>query len=334
MLTRNEIINRLSELGKYLESDDPAIQKSIELAGIHNSWFTAENCQIAMRAIATQYLNKDLLLAWAKKYDFAKTPKTIGIVMAGNIPLVGFHDLLAVLVSGHKALVKLSSKDEILPLFIMSKLKGISPRLENRIQTTEGKLENFDAVIATGSNNTARYFNYYFNKYPNIIRKNRNSVAVLSGHESDDDLRLLGTDIFTYFGLGCRNVSKLFVPAGYNFNKLLHILDEYNDVARHTKYKNNFDYNLTLFLLNKEEHLCNDCCILTRNEDLASRIAVLHYEEYNSLNDVREWIKENAGDIQCVVGEGHLPFGSSQRPTLSDYADNIDTLRFLNTFNQ
>jgi len=215
-------------------------------------------------------------------------------------------------------------------LHIINKLKTLEPTLSDRIQVIE-RLQDFDAVIATGSNNSARYFEQYFSKYPNIIRKNRNGVAVLTGEETDEELFQLGHDVFDYFGLGCRNVSKLFVPKGYDFNPLMAALDKHKEVIQNNKYKNNFDYNLTLLLLNKVPHFVNDCVMVSEDESLHSRIASLHYQVYENAQEAYEWLEKEEANIQCVVDGKDIAFGGSQRPSLTDYADNVDTLKFLST---
>jgi hypothetical protein len=177
-------------------------------------------------------------------------------------------------------------------------------------------------VIATGSDNTARYFEYYFRTKPHIIRKNRSSIAVLTGNETDDQLIALGKDVFSYFGLGCRNVSKLVVPEGYDFTRPLRLWEVYHDVSNHHKYVNNYDYNKSILLINGTHHFDNGFALLTPNEALVSPISVLYYATSADLASDK---------IQCIVGSGanYIPFGTTQEPTLTDYADNVDTLKFL-----
>lgn len=313
---------------------------AIRQSYVENQWFTEDNTRSAVQAIAEQFLHPENLQNWANHYPIADQDfpaKSIGLVMAGNIPLVGFHDWLCVFVAGHRAKVKLSEKDKfLLPLLVkkMGEWTFESLAYTEFIGETE-KLSGFDAVIATGSNNTARYFEEYFGKYPNIIRRNRNAVAVLSGLETPEQLHALGRDIFSYFGLGCRNVSKLYVPHGYHFDALLEALHEYREIIHHNKYKNNFDYNMTLFMLNQMPFFNNGCLILREDPSLSSRIASVHYEYYDELFDLDELLDARAHEIQCVVGNIQLknfqtlPFGKSQEPGLFDYPDGVDVMQFL-----
>ncbi len=340
-MKQRERIELLAELGQYLkDTPDEALEVVVQQAYVANSWFTPENIYRAIRAIADTFLDKALLEGWIARYalpDVEHPQKTIGLVMAGNIPLVGFHDWLCVFATGHRALVKLSEKDRYLLPFLVKKLGDWAfESWEYTEFLEEGDLlKNFDAVIATGSNNTARYFEQYFAKYPHIIRRNRNSVAVLTGYESEEELRELGRDIFDYFGLGCRNVSKIYVPHGYHFDYLLEILDDYRNIVLHDKYRNNYDYNLALCLLNRIAHHNNGCLLLYEDSRLQSRIASLHYEYYDDLYDLDERLYEHKDAIQCVVSKVKLrdfrtiPFGKSQEPALDDYADGVDTMAFL-----
>lgn len=336
-----ERIDLLAELGHFLSTGgDDALELAIRKSFVENPWFTEENSRRAIKSLATHMLDREKLTAWAARYplkDVDYPAKTIGLVMAGNIPLVGFQDWLCVFVSGHRARVKLSDKDKyLLPALTwqMGQWQQESLHYTEYIGETE-KLAAFDAVIATGSNNTARYFEQYFGKYPHIIRKHRNAVAVLTGMESREELFALGRDIFAYFGLGCRNVSKLYVPHGYHFDQLLEVLHEYRDIIHHNKYKNNFDYNMTLFVLNNMPYQNNGCLLLREDPSLQSRIASVHYEYYDDLSDLDALLDAKANEIQCVVGNVRLkngvslPFGSSQEPGLDDYADGVDVMAFL-----
>ena len=253
--------------------------------------------------------------------------------MAGNIPLVGFHDFLTVLITGNVLVAKTSKEDNLLIKKIAEILIAIEPEFKSKIVFTD-KLENFDAVIATGSNNTARYFEYYFGKYPNIIRKNRNSVAVLTGNETAADMVNLGKDIFQYFGLGCRNVSKLYVPKNYSFNLFFEsIVNDYKHVVENNKYANNYDYNKAVYLLGNNQLLDNNFVLLKESESLSSPVAVIHYEYYNTLQEVTTLLENKKEEIQCVLTEANLPntfkLGQAQQPTLWDYADGVDTVEFL-----
>lgn len=264
-------------------------------------------------------------------------PKKIALILAGNIPLVGFHDFISVLVSGHNTLVKTSSDDQHLLPFLAKYIIAIQPEFASRIEFVSGKLENFDAVIATGSNNTARYFDYYFKDKPSIIRKNRNSIAVLDGNESKEQLIALGEDIFRYFGLGCRNVSKLFVPKGYSFDAFFEAIFEYQDVIHYEKYANNYDYNKAVFLMSNFKLLDNGFLTLKEDESFGSPISSVFYEFYDTIESVKEKISSQADAIQCIVSSNlvpnSIPFGQTQRPELWDYADNIDTISFSLTIN-
>ncbi len=329
-------IDLLALLGKHLEKESEELQAVITKTFIHNGWFTVENIKESIRAISTQFLDKAKLEKWAAQYRIAdiQQPKNVALVMAGNIPLVGFHDWLCVFLSGHKAIVKLSDKDKFLLPYIFDFLSDLEPSVENYVQTT-GFLKDFDVVIATGSNNSARYFESYFGKYPHIIRKNRTSVAVLEGNETKEELLELGKDIFKYFGLGCRSVSKIYVPENYDFEFLMETLHEFKDIVLHHKYKNNFDYNFTLLILNKIKHYSCGCLLLREGESLHSRIAGMHYEVYHDVEDLKTHFKEKAEEIQCIVSKktiGDLPItplGKSQEPSLTDYADGVDTMAFL-----
>jgi hypothetical protein len=303
---------------------------------IYNPWFTEQNIKNAIRAIG-ESLRLEKIKLWINKYpeiNNQKKVKTIGVVTAGNIPLVGFHDFITVLMSGNKFLGKLSSKDNRLLRFIVEFLIELDKEFESLIEFTEGKIESFDAVIATGSNNTARYFEYYFGKYPHIIRKNRNSVAILTGNETKEELELLAEDVFSYFGLGCRNVSKLLIPVDYLFDNFFDNIVSFNYVYQHNKYANNYDYNKSVYLMNQIQHLDNGYVILKEDEGLSSPIGVLYYQHYNNIDDVTQFLELNKDQVQCVVSNNEvikhaIPFGKAQKPELWDYADNVDTMSFL-----
>ena len=305
----------------------------IALSQSHNGWFTPEQVYFAIHSWA-EALTEDNLDKWLSQYDLSNVnPKTVGLILAGNIPLVGFHDFLSVLISGHKVLVKTSSNDQHLIKFLANYLISVNPEIENYITFTEGKLENFDAVIATGSNNTARYFEYYFKDKPNIIRKNRNSVAILTGNETHEDLVNLGEDIFRYFGLGCRNVSKLFVPKDYDFQNFFKAIYEYKDVIFYEKYSNNYDYNKAVFLMSNFKLLDNEFLTIKEDASYSSPISSVFYEYYVDLNELKNRLEKDADQIQCVVSKdivaNSIAFGETQKPNLWDYADNVDTLQFL-----
>lgn len=305
----------------------------IELSQSHNQWFTQEQVYHAVQSWAGA-LTEDNFNRWLSNYTINyTTPVTVGLVLAGNIPLVGFHDFLSVLITGNNVLVKTSSNDRHLLPFLAKYLIAVEPKLEERITFTEGKLENFDAVIATGSNNTARYFEYYFKDKPSIIRKNRNSVAILTGNETKEELIALGEDIFRYFGLGCRNVSKLFVPEGYDFTSFFEAMYEYRDVIHYEKYANNYDYNKAVFLMSEFKILDNEFLTLKEDSSYSSPISSVFYEYYQDLDELKQKLDAEQEQIQCVVSntitDSSIAFGQTQKPELWDYADNVDTISFL-----
>jgi hypothetical protein len=305
----------------------------IKLAEEHNGWFTRENIQFALKNWS-EALTEANLDIWLSAYPIEEIkPKTVAIIMAGNIPLVGFHDFLSVLVSGHHVLVKQSSKDKQILPFLGKYLEYIQASFKGRITFTEEKLENFDAIIATGSDNTARYFEYYFKTKPNIIRKNRNSVAVLTGNESETELTALGEDIFRYYGLGCRNVSKLYVPQGYDFDNFYKAMYSWHHLVDKQKYANNYDYNKAVYLMSEFKFLDNGFFMLKEDESYSSPIATCFYETYENLKDLKQKLEVDEAKIQCVVAKGlienEVPFGKTQHPHLWDYADQIDTVNFL-----
>ena len=305
----------------------------VALSQSHNGWFTPEQVYFAIQSWV-EALTEANLNEWLSKYDLSDVnPKTVALILAGNIPLVGFHDFLSVLITGHKVLVKASSNDQHLIQFLANYLISVDPKLSYYISFTDGKLENFDAIIATGSNNTARYFEFYFKDKPNIIRKNRNSVTILNGKESNDDLVNLGEDIFRYFGLGCRNVSKLFVPKGYSFEAFFKAIYEYKDVIYYEKYSNNYDYNKAVFLMSNFKLLDNEFLTLKEDTSYASPISSVFYEYYEDIDDLKTRLANEAEQIQCIVSNNlvskSIPFGQTQQPKLWDYADNVDTIAFL-----
>jgi hypothetical protein len=321
----------------YTELFFEDFEQLIQLSQSHNGWYTPEQVYFSIQSWA-KALTKENLDQWTSSYDFTTTePKTIALILAGNIPLVGFHDFISVLVSGHNVLVKTSSDDQHLLPFLAKYLITIEPQLANKITFVEGKLENFDAVIATGSNNTARYFEYYFKDKPSIIRKNRNSIAVLNGKETKEQLIALGEDIFRYFGLGCRNVSKLFVPKGYSFDAFFEAIFEYQEVIHYEKYANNYDYNKAVFLMSNYKLLDNGFLTLKEDSSHASPISSVFYEYYDSLAELEKRLETEAETIQCIVSnnliKNSIPFGQTQRPQLWDYADNVDTISFSLTIN-
>lgn len=304
----------------------------------HNGWFTEDSIKRAFKGLIA-YLQPEALRGLISEYDFSEkeeNPKTVGVVMAGNIPMVGVHDFICVLLSGHKIQAKPSSQDPYLIKEVVAKrLIEIEPQFAAFISFEE-RMNHVDALIATGSDNSARYFHHYFKDKPHIIRKNRTGVAVLTGKETKEELQGLAEDITAYFGLGCRNISKIFSPKGYDFTELLYTLETYgqkNLDASH-KYANNYDYNKSIFLVNRVAHLDNGSVMLRESKDLVSPISVLHYETYDSLVALEGTLLANEEKIQCVVGHQGvvaraIPFGQAQHPSISDYADGVDTLEFL-----
>jgi Acyl-CoA reductase (LuxC) len=338
-MTLEDRVAALVQLGETLKKPSAALEAVIQKSYLENKWFSVENQQKSIAAITEHFLSEKKIRAWLAQYpalqSLVSDKKTVAIVMAGNIPLVGLHDLICVFAAGHRSLIKLSDKDKFLLPYLVAELEKINPHTANYFAFSE-RLANFDAVIATGSNNTARYFETYFSKYKNIIRKNRNSVAILSGNETQEEMIALGSDIFDYFGLGCRNVSKIYVPSGYDFNNILEVWhDAFKEMVLHDKYKNNFDYNYALFMLNRIPLFNNGCVILREEKVLSSRIASLHYEFYDDAQLIENELVAIENQLQCVVT--HLPFtkiktyrfGQTQSPTLSDYADNVDVMKWL-----
>ena len=325
--------NSSSQKIKTFQKWDSELNKLLKDSYQHNSWFTENNLKLSLKNWSAE-LNKKNIENWLENYKIElKSSKTVAIIMAGNIPIVGFHDLMCSLILGFKCIVKLSSDDKILiPLivkFIQSRFDGFKEKVffESNI------LKNFDAVIATGSNNSHKYFEYYFGKYPNLLRKTRHSVAVLNGNESDSELAMLSNDVFDYFGLGCRSVSKIFIPKGYDLDLLFNAFYMKRFVIDHNKYANNYDYNKAVYLMSEEKFYDNGFVILKEEKKLGSPIACVYFEYYDDLVQVKNIIKINNQNIQCVVSNekifSGISFGTTQCPKLSDYADNVDTLKFL-----
>jgi hypothetical protein len=328
----------LVELGDYIRGEDPAWLAARERAYLENPWFTPEFIGLAVRGIG-QFLQRDRLEEWIAPYELPGNGYSlnqssdnerllnIGLVMAGNIPLVGFHDFLCIFISGHRQTIKVSSRDQALIRRLVEQLAIYAPETSSLVAFAD-RLNGCDAFIATGSNNSARYFDYYFAKYPHIIRRNRTSAAVLDGSETRQQLEGLADDVYQYFGLGCRNTTKLYVPENYDFIPLLKAFEKYDHLAMHHKYKNNYDYYLTLLILNKKQYMTNGSILLDQDDSLFSPISVLHYQYYRQLSELLPMLSTDPG-IQCIVGQGHIPFGQAQQPGLGDYADGVDTLKFL-----
>ncbi len=334
ILTLEKRMAAFEKIGLYMRNPDENLTALMNSAQYYNAWFTPTQTGSAVESIG-KTLNRSALERWLADVREVDEPKKVGLILAGNIPLVGFHDVLSVLASGHIAYIKLSSQDEKLIPHILNRLIENEPAFAEKVIYTE-RLKDIDAVIATGSNNSSRYFEFYFSKVPHIIRKNRNSVAVLTRDETIEDFENLGKDIFDFFGLGCRNVSKLFVPEGYNFNQFFEAIEKYSFVSEHYKYNNNYDYNKSIYLVNREEHLDNGFLLLKRDERLASPLAVIFHEEYKEKEALEMKLTEAGEQLQCVVSKTSLNipsqivnFGESQQPDLWDYADGVDTLKFL-----
>ncbi|TVZ59618.1 acyl-CoA reductase LuxC [Flavobacteriaceae bacterium MAR_2010_105] len=307
--------------------------QQIKLAQEYNGWFTKENVLFSLNSWS-KALNKSNITAWLDKYNFNTVQsKKVAIIMAGNIPLVGFHDFISVLLSGHKVIVKLSSNDKHLLPYLTKYLEVLEPDFKGTIEFTSDRLYDFDAVIATGSDNTARYFEHYFKNKPSIIRKNRNSVAVLTGNETSEELKMLSEDIFRYYGLGCRNVSKLFVPKDYNFQRFFEAMYHWDPIINQAKYANNYDYNKAVYLMSEFDMLENGFLMIKEDESYSSPIATVFYEFYEDINQLHQKLETDKDRIQCVVANGimnsEVQFGSTQQPQLWDYADDVDTIAFL-----
>ena len=324
---RKELLVRL---GEYMMSRNEQWEQAKHKSFLDNNWFIPEFVDLSVKNIAGNFLQPQQLQRFIDQYKIPQenaSPKKIGIVMAGNVPLVGFHDLLCTFLTGHYALIKPSSKDQALVTHLVQKMTEWNREMENYIAISE-MLKNCDAYIATGSNNSARYFEYYFRNHPVIIRKNRTSVAILEGNESREELEALADDVYQYFGLGCRNVTQIFVPENYDFKPLLDSFAKYNYLINHHKYKNNYDYNLAVHILNNRYYMPNGSILLVEDAAPFSPISQLHYEYYTNASEVRArlLLDEN---IQCVTGRHHIAFGGAQCPQISDFADGVDTMTFL-----
>lgn len=327
LLRRKELLVRL---GSYMQSKDEEWQAMQQKAYNENRWFIPDFIDLSIKNIVNNFLQLHQLRQLTERYNVPEensAPKKIGIVMAGNIPLVGFHDLICVFITGHYAMIKPSSKDEVLVKHLVNKMIGWEGEAEQYLVISQ-MIKNCDAYIATGSNNSSRYFEYYFQKYPSIIRKNRTSVAILTGEEAADELEKLADDVYQFFGLGCRNVTKIFVPKDYDFIPLLNAFKKYDHLIDHNKYKNNYDYNLAMHILNNKYYMTNGSILLVEEASPFSPISQLHYEYYTNEKEVRNSLKNNQ-DIQCIVGKNDIAFGGAQCPGICDYADGVDTVQFL-----
>jgi hypothetical protein len=335
-LTAEKIIIAFNKLRMFLKHPDVTFSDLVAFAPNKNAWFTAEEVNRSLSGLYSM-LNENDLRDWLKDVKITNNQKKVGLILAGNIPMVGFHDILCVLATGNIALIKLSSSDDQLLPGLLKELIKIEPLFAEKIIYTE-RLKDFDAIIATGSNNTSRYFEYYFGKVPHIIRKNRNSVAVITGEESKIELEQLGHDIFDYFGLGCRNVSKLYIPEDYDIKNFFEPIQSFQTIFNHFKYNNNYDYNKSIYLVNAAKHYDNGFLLLKEDVSLSSPLAVLYYERYKNLDEVAQALETATENIQCVItsadlnlSTGTAGFGKSQQPKLWDYADHINTIEFLNS---
>lgn len=336
-MTKNQRIDAFAQLGNLLQDDSVVTDGFLEQVSYKNPWFTIENTRYQISQIAIQ-LNKKTLTDWLSDHEANENTKTVGLILAGNIPLVGFHDILSCAIMGFNVKIKASSDDGGLTKFVLDLLYEVQPLFKNKIHLVD-KLSDFDLTIATGSNNSARYFEYYFGNKPHIIRKNRNSLALLSGNESSEQLKALGEDIFMYFGLGCRSVSKLYIPQKYNLHSFFEAIEEKSTLLDHFKYRNNYEYNKSIYLINGDKHLDNGFLLIKEDQQLASPLAVVNVERYTSIEDVKSAVQIQKDLIQCIVSDGSdvwegietISFGQSQSPSLDEYADNINTLDFLET---
>ena len=325
---RIQLFSSLGDLLKNNSSED--FLNTIEKASQLNTWFTQNFIKKSFFALSI-LLNEQKLKTWVSNYEIEKIEKKdVLIIMAGNIPMVGFHDLLCVLICGHNAILKFSSKDSLLMKFIIDLLISLDSSLINRIKIVDDIVKcKFDAIIATGSDNSSNYFNYYFKDYKSIIRKNRRSIAILNGYETDEHLKLLSQDIFMYFGLGCRNVSKLYVPINFDIDRLFKAFYSFKDLINHTKYANNYDYNKTVYLMNSEKIIDNGFVLLKEDISIQSPVATLFYEYYKDKNDLYNYIEENRFLFQCIVDGEEVDYGQTQFPSLDNYSDKKDTIEFL-----
>lgn len=330
----NQRIKSFLQLKERLGSfDRKQLHAIFDKAKAINPWFTAGNIDLAMDGL-NRYLEEEKMYKWTDRYEFDDTtPRTIGVIMPGNIPMAGLHDFISVLISGHCLQAKLSSKDNILLPFVASQLTDIEPRFSERINFCD-ILKNYDAVIATGSDNSSRYFEYYFSRVPHIIRKNRTSLAVLGGEESPQELKGLGCDIFEYFGLGCRNISKILIPDTFDIRGLIPHFDDYAHISDHNKYANNYHYHRAIMLMNSTAHIDTGFALFTESDLLVSPLSVIYYEQYHTEKQARDYVHQNRNKLQCIVADtdfikGTTPFGEAQQPEIWDYADDVDTMDFL-----
>jgi hypothetical protein len=342
---REEVINGFVQLGKLMvalgKNEDwngfssgvtreeyEVLNNVINRQAAYNGWFKKENVQKSLFALGSQLTNEQLN-NWTEEYSYSANNKKVALIMAGNIPIVGFHDFLCVLISGNTAVCKLSSDDKTLLPALAHHLIQFLPEIKERIIFTTGRIGEMDAVIATGSDNSLHYFKQYFGHYPNIFRHNRTSIALITGNETKEEFNSLGNDIFDYFGLGCRNVSYLLIPKGFDLNRFFEGIISHSEVVNHHKYANNYDYNKAVYLLNQQELLDNHFVLLRESKDLFGPLSMIHYQYYENQDEVAAFLTLHKDQIQAIVGHNNIPFGQSQSPRLNDYADGIDTMKFL-----
>lgn len=303
----------------------------ITLQRLHNKWFTPVNVRMALEAVG-KMLVREKMDQWLSSYTIPEinhTPVTVALVMAGNVPLVGFHDLMAVLVTGNRALVKTSSKDPELIREISGILTGLNTGFSDLIGFTDGYLKDYDAVIATGSDNSARYFEYNFGSNHHLFRKNRTSISIVDSGITPEEISSLGRDIFSYFGLGCRNISKIFIPRDFDLSRLIPVWQGYSHLNDHPSWKNNYIYNRAIFMVNGEQFTDGGFFLLKEDKKLVSPPSVVYYQHYDRAVDIEKIVSLHSGKIQCITGKGYIAFGDAQQPDPWDYADNVDTIKFL-----
>jgi len=352
-MTLEERIQILIHLGKRLLEEDDYYMAVAKRCAYENPWFTVENIQLATRSIANAYLSEPHLRKWMDHYKLGAIPlpKNVALVLSGQTPLEGFHDVLCVFVMGHYSQIKLADSDKyLLPYLVkLMKEKDEASRREDRDMFAKyfefvERLKDFDAVIAANSNKKSdRYFKTYFGKYPHIIRQQKNGVAILEGKETSEDLKALAKDVFQYFGLSNRSVAKLYVPKDYDFQLLLEVFHQHNKLVLNSKYKNNFDYNTALLMMNSVPYLSNGAIVLKEDTAFQSRIATLHYEFYTDKKVLVNTLLESEDAIACVVSIQDLPkgleekeivtipFGTAHELDLMNYGDGVDTMDFLLT---
>lgn len=315
------IVDIFSALGERLTrfGGDDASNRIIDEAIAANGWFTHADILRAVEAIRAEMLDREKLAAWLSHYSKAVETKRVAVIMAGNIPLVGFFDLLCVLAAGHECHVKPSSKDSVLMRYVIEQLRDIEPSIAIYDYSADA---TYDMAIATGGDDANAYFRDHFAGTRTLLRGSRHSVAVLNGNESAEELQALYNDITAYSGLGCRSVSMLFVPRGY-------VPDFKRGEAENVKLRRNIQAMRATLTIEGAEFWDAGAFIMRRGEDFAQSLAVVTLREYSDIEEVKKWIEENTEHLQCIVSRTDIPFGRAQYPALMDYADGVDTMRFL-----